>query len=297
MKLKWVDRAGKLVGSVGGPSTYDSPALSPDESQLAVAVMDMARGMQDIWIWDLSRDLASRVTFEKTDTYEPLWMPDGHSLIFTVDQAVSGSDLYVKPVGSSGADSLFYHSNEQKHACSWTPDGRTLLCFTRTATRTRRWDVSMIAYGDSARMTPLVATDFNEYHPMISPDGKLFAYTSWESGKEEVYVQTFSGPSGKWRVSTEGGREPAWRADGREMFYVGPARQIFSVKIEPGAAPKFSLPEKLFDAQDMITELITRNRYLVTRDGQKFLIVARQGVAKLGATTVVLDWLSEHGKR
>jgi hypothetical protein len=124
----------------------------------------------------------------------------------------------------------------------------------------------------------------------------LFAYVSWESGKEEVYVQTLAGPSGKWRISTEGGREPAWRADGRELFYLGPARQMYSVKVEPGPAPKFSLPEKLFDAPDMITNTNTRNRYVVTRDGGRFLVVSRQVVARLGATTVVLDWIHARGK-
>ena len=295
MQLKWVDRTGRAIGTVGGPGVYDSPALSPDGSQLAVGVIDIARGVGDIWLWDLSRDLGSRITFEKSDTYSSLWMPDGHSLIFTVDQA-NGADLFVKPVGGSGADSLFLHSSEQKNAQSWTPDGRTLLCFSRSQNQTRRFDITRVSLGDSAHLEPLIATDFNEYGPVASPVGNLFAYVSWESGKEEVYVQTLSGPSGKWRISTEGGREPAWRKDGRELFYVGPARQIYSVKVEPGEAPHFSLPEKLFDAPDMITELNTRNRYVVTGDGQRFLIVARQGVARLGATTVVLDWLDARGK-
>jgi hypothetical protein len=123
--------------------------------------------------------------------------------------------------------------------------------------------------------------------PEASPDGRLFAYASWESGKEELYVQTLSGPSGKWRISTDGGRE---------LYYIGPARQVHAVKVEPGPTPKFSLPQNLFDALDMITETNTRNRYVVTRGGQRFLLVARQGVARLGATTVVLDWPHARGK-
>ncbi len=295
MQLKWVDRAGKEIGSVGGPGIYDAPALSPDETQLAVAVTDIARGMGDIWVWDLARNLGSRVSFEKTDAYNVLWMPDGHSLIYTVDQVI-GADLFVKSVGGAGADSLFHHSPEQKLPTSWTPDGRTLLCISRAPQQTRRWDITAISLDDSAKMRPLIATDFNEYGPVASPDGRLFAYVSLESGKEELYAQTLSGPSGKWRISTEGGREAAWRADGRELYYVGPARQIYAVKVEPGPTPKFSLPEKLFDATEMITETNTRNRYVVTRDGQRFLIVARQGVTLLGATTVVLDWPHARGK-
>jgi hypothetical protein len=294
--LSWLDRGGKTIGAVGGPGEYDNPQLSPDETQVAVTLADPARGLGDIWIWDLARNLGSRFTFEQRDAYAPLWMPDGNGIVFSVDTD-AGSDLFVKRLGGSGEDSLFYHSSEQKVACSWSLDGRSLLYHSRSLASSRRWDIYALSPGDSARPQSLVVTTFNEYHPSISPDGKLFAYTSWESGKEEVYVQTFPAAGGKWRISNEGGREPSWRADGRELFYVGPTRSLFAVKVEPGATPRFSLPEKLFDAPAMIAETINRNRYVATRDAQRFLLVTQQGGARLGATTVVLDWLAAHGMR
>jgi Tol biopolymer transport system component len=294
--LTWLDRGGKPLGTVGGPGEYDNPALSPDETQLAVAVVDAGRGLGDIWVWDLARNLGSRFSFEQRDAYGPTWMPDGHGIVFTVD-VEGGADLFARRLGGSGADSLLLHTNEQKISCGWSPDGRALLYYARSPSTTRRWDIYAFSPGDSARPRPLVVTNFSEYQPSISPDGKLFAYVSWESGKEEVYVQTFGAAGGKWRISTDGGREPSWRADGRELFYVSPARQMFSVKVEPGPTPRFSLPGKLFDASTMITETTNRNRYVATRDGQRFLLVTQQGVARLGATTVVLDWLSAHAMR
>ncbi len=294
--LTWLDRGGKTIGTVGGPGEYDNPQLSPDETQVAVALVDPARSLEDIWIWDLARNLGSRFTFEQRNAYAPTWMPDGHGIVFSVDTD-AGSDLYVKRLGGSGADSVLHHSSEQKVACNWSLDGRSLFYYSRSLASSRRWDIYALSLGDSARPQPLVVTSFNEYHPSISPDGKLFAYTSWESGKEEVYVQTFPAAGGKWRVSTGGGREPSWRGDGRELFYVGPTRSLFAVKMETGATPRFSLPEKLFDAPAMITETFNRNRYVATHDGQRFLLVTQQGGPRLGATTVVLDWLAARATR
>ena len=265
--------------------------MSPDETQLAVEVLDGARGLEDIWVWDLARNLGSRFTFENGDALDPVWLPDGAGLVFSKATS-TGWDLYLKRFGGGSVDSVLLASAEQKVGCNWSPDGRTLLYYSRGASSARRWDVFALTLGERPR--PLVATEFIEYGPRISPDGQLFAYTSWESGKEEVYVQSFGAGGGKWRISTEGGREPQWRGDGRELFYVTRGRQLFGVSVEPG--PKFSLPTRLFDAAAMIPEVNLRNRYVVTRDGQKFLIVTQQGVTKLGATTVVLDWLAAHGQ-
>jgi Tol biopolymer transport system component len=294
--LIWMDRSGKAIGTVGSPGGYDNPRLSPDESQVAVDLVDPARGLGDIWIWDLTRNLGSRFTFTQRDAYAAAWMPDGSGIVFSTDTN-EGSDLIVKRLGGSGADSVLYHSTEQKIAGNWSPDGRSLLFFSRSLGSNRGWDIGVLSLGDSARSQPLVATSFNEYHPSISPDGRLVAYASWESGREEIYVQTFGAAGGKWRISTEGGREPQWRGDGRELYYVGPSRALFAVRMESGATPRFSLPEKLFDVPSMITETVNRSRYAATGDGQRFLVVTRQGGPRLGATTVVLDWLAAHGRR
>ncbi len=106
----------------------------------------------------------------------------------------------------------------------------------------------------------------------------------------EVYVQAFPGPGGKWRISTTGGLEPHWRGDGKELYYLTLDSRVMAVAVTPGPAPKFSLPQKLFDTP-LGPPFPTRNRYVVTPDGQRFLFVAPAGEARPGVTTVVLDWL------
>jgi hypothetical protein len=109
-------------------------------------------------------------------------------------------------------------------------------------------------------------------------------------------VQSFPGSGGKWRVSTAGGGGPTWRGDSRELYYVTPDRKLMTVSVEPGSPPRFSLPQKLFDTP-LGPPFPTRNRYVVTRDGQRFLFVAPEGGGNVGATTVVLDWLGRLEKR
>ena len=127
----------------------------------------------------------------------------------------------------------------------------------------------------------------------------MLAYSSTESSEGDVYVQAYPGPGGKWRISSQGGGEPKWRGDGKELFYMGDDRRIMSVTVEPGAPgkpPRFSLPKDLFTAA-VSRDVTVRNRYDVTKDGQRFLIVAVGSGTAVGPTTVVLDWLGRQAGR
>ena len=294
-RLVWVDRAGRRLDTVGEIGNYESLALSPDGSQLAVKLYDPVRPMGDIWVWDLSRNLGSRFTFSMSEVDDPVWSPDGTRLVYSVAKA-GANNLHIKPIGGSGADSALYVSNEQKFANAWSPDGRHLVYIARSGATNRRWDIMALPMEGPRNPVPLVATPLPEFGPKVSPDGQWVAYVSLESGQPEVYVQAFPGPGGKWRISTQGGREPQWRGDGRELFYMSPDRGMMSVAVAPGPTPKFSLPVRLFDAPTII-ETDLRNRYVVTGDGQRFLLLTPEGEARIGATTVVMDWLVGHGKR
>jgi serine/threonine protein kinase len=294
-RLMWVDRAGHPVGTVGAPGTYDDPALSPDGTQLAVKLTAPGHTAGDIWIWELARDLGSRFTFANADVDFPTWSPDGTKLAYSV-AGEGNADLHVKAIGGSGADSVLLSTNEQKYAYCWSPDGRALLYIARSGSQGRSWDIHALSLADRARATPVVATPAIEVGPALSPDGKWMAYMSDESGQMDVYVQAFPGPGGKWRVSTQGGVEPQWRGDGRELFYLTPARELMSVSFDAGPPPHLGLPQRLFDAP-VIRETYVRDRYLPSRDGQRFLLNTIGGEAKVGATTVVLDWLGNLHKR
>jgi serine/threonine protein kinase len=286
--LTWTDRAGRTLGTVGPAAHYYGPVLSPDASQLAVAISNPARGVGDIWIWDLARKLGSRLTYETFDAFSPLWMPGGRSIVFSLRNG-PGSDLVVRSIGAGARDSILLHATTEKAPDSWSPDGRTLL-LTSTRTDATYWRIEALSLADSVRVTPLTSTKFGEYEAHFSPDGRQMAYVSWESGSEEVYLANYPLSGGKWRISTAGGREPAWRGDGRELYYLDNSSRICAVEIGPGPVPKISLPAPLFRAAELDPEFSGGNRYVVTRDGQRFLLVNRARGTSNGATTVVLNW-------
>jgi hypothetical protein len=293
-RMVWVDRSGKEIGKVGDPGRYSNPAISPDGTQLAVGQRPAQGGAASVWTYDLSRDLGSRFTFTTSDALNPVWSPDGARIAYTVSRG-GFMDVYVKPVGGTGAESLLLRSDEQDVVTSWSHDGRWISQFRRSAANPT-WDVYALSTVDSVRSIPVVVTPFHEYQPQFSPDGTMIAYSSMESGGPEVYVQTFGGPGGKWRISSNGGGEARWRGDQKELYYLGEDRRMMAVTVTPGSPPKFSLPQPLFAAQ-VGADPNTRNRYDVSKDGQRFLLIQSTGDATVGPTTVVLDWLGMLEKR
>ena len=197
-------------------------------------------------------------------------------------------ELHVKRAGSSGPDSLLYRSDRVILPQCWSPDGRWIVCITLSPVGGRP-NLYGLLLGDSIRSVPLATGPFTEAQGAVSPDGKWLAYLSSESGEPEIYVQPFPGPGSKWRVSTTTGGEPSWRGDSREIYYLTQTSEMMAVAFTPGPMPKISPPHKLFDAPLGPPEA-TRNRYVVTRDGQRFLCVVPSRTGRVGATTIVLNW-------
>ena len=150
-------------------------------------------------------------------------------------------------------------------------------------------DIYALELSSVVRPVPIVTSKFVDAHPALSPDGKWLVYVSQDTDQSEVYVQPFQGSGTRWRISTQGGIEPFWRADGREIFYLALDGGLMSVAVEPGARPQFALPRKLFDSPEP-AHFDTRTQYAPTRDGQRFLFVAHEGHGEMGSTTVVLNW-------
>jgi Tol biopolymer transport system component len=263
------------------------PALSPNGKQLAVQVSDPARFTSELWLWDLTRNLGSRFTFADRVVLHAAWSSDGTRLVYGREHGI-GFGIFVNSVGAFGAESLLYASSRVLNVCDWSTDGHWVLYMTGSKSNN---DIDMYALStsDPLHPAPVVATQFWEVHPALSPDGNWLAYASTESGQFEVYVQPFMRPGGRWRISTQGGLQPFWRGDGREMFYLALDGGLMSVPVEPGAPPRFSHPVKLFEAPAKV-RFDTPNQYAPTRDGQRFLFVASGGEAKPGTTTIMLDW-------
>jgi Tol biopolymer transport system component len=286
-RFLWVDRSGREGGPVAEPGEYHNPAFSPGGDRLAFNLADPRSGKTDIWIRDLKRGVSSRFTFGARDALCPVWSSDGRRMVFTV-----GDDLFEKAVEGQGEEKLFLKSDELKFACDWTRDGRYIAFQSRG--KETGWDIwALPTFGDR-KPIPLLKTPFAEQRPVFSPDGRFLAYQSNESGRAEVYVQSFPGPGGKWQISTSGGNEPQWRADGKELYYRAPDQKVMAVEIQTGSSITAGTPQPLF--QGRFDMSLARNRFVATADGRRFLTVAPLGREAMTPTTVVLNWYAELGR-
>jgi Tol biopolymer transport system component len=290
--LVWFDRAGKNLGTVGSAADYSGPALSPDGSRLAVAIRDPAVGTRDIWVFDLARGTATKLTFDPKDDFNPVWSPDGSRIAFSSDRR-GARDLYIKSASGTGDEELLLESDRNKNAEGWSGDGRWLV-YNEAASSARAdiWTLSL----DTRKPRPLLQAAFNEDEASFSPDGKWIAYRSAESGRSEVYVQPFAesaaGAKGKWVVSSAGGLEPQWRGDGKELFYTSlqTPPQIMAVDIEArNGAIVAGIPHPLFQTR---LPARGRNSWVVTRDGKKFLAIVPIEQKPANTLNVILNWPS-----
>jgi eukaryotic-like serine/threonine-protein kinase len=287
-RIVWVDRSGREGETVGDPGEYHNPAFSPAGDRLAFDLADPRSGKRDIWVRDVKRGVSSRFTFGAGDAMGPLWSPDGRVIVFR-----QGQDLFEKATDGQGEEKLLFKSDEFKTACDWSRDGRSIAFMSRA--KETGWDIWTLPTFGERKPIPFLKTPFEERSPVFSPDGRFLAYTSNESGRQEVYVQSFPGPGGKWQISTSGGVEPRWRADGKELYYIAPDQKLMAVEIQAGSEFAAGVPQPLF-AGRFETGRVVRNRYLPTADGRRFLTVAPLGRESMTPTTVVLNWFAELGR-
>jgi eukaryotic-like serine/threonine-protein kinase len=285
-RLLWVDRGGKELSTVGDPGEYGDILLSPKGDRLAYVTNDARGGKADIWIRDLARGASSRFTFDPAEDVRPLWSPDGKTIVFSSDRG-GQFDLYTKAAGGGGQEQLLFKSDELKFAHDWSRDGR-YIAFHSLGKKTG-WDLWVLPTFGDRKPIPFLQTPFNETRPAFSPDGKWLAYQSNESGRAEIYVQNFPGPGGKWQVSTGGGFEPAWRADGKELYYGAPDQKIMAVEVHAGETFEAGVPQALFAARVQPIGNV-RSHYVPSADGQRFLLLAPLGREAMVPTTVVVNW-------
>jgi dipeptidyl aminopeptidase/acylaminoacyl peptidase len=173
---------------------------------------------------------------------------------------------------------------------SWSPDGQ-LLAFTEL-NPTTGWDIWVVRLGDH-KTQPFLRTPFTEGGPRFSPDGRWLAYVSNESGRNEIYVQPYPGPGGKRQISTEGGAEPVWNRNGRELFYRNGDKMM---AVDIATQPSFAAgkPRMLFEGPYLPTAATIQN-YDVSPDGQRFLMLKPSESAESSPKqiNVVLNWFEE----
>ena len=285
-QLVWTDRRGVEVEALGQEQrSISSPQLSPDGMRVLVTARE--EGQQtSVWVHDVERASKTRLTF---DSYadRAAWRPDGRAIAYTGPGPGFANVLWTAADGNGDSKVLTTAPVPEFPYC-WTKDGRFVL-FNRNETLGDLWRVEVSEDGEALGESPILATEFEEYGPVLSPDDRYLAYSSDKSGRHEVYVCPFPACERQYLVSTEGGQQPRWRGDGREMYYVDSDGALFAVPVD--YTPEFTAgaPERLFDAETLRGR---GHRYDVTPDGQRFLVV-KQIEPTRRVIRVVDNWFSE----
>ena len=291
-QLTWVDRTGRDVGTVGGPSQYGVFDLSRDGKRLAFDGGSNASN-SDVWILELARNVTTRFTFGSTDEYWPIWSPDGSRIAYAGNPG-GQFQVYLKSSTGAQAESLMTSAPVSLGPADWSSDGRNIAC--EAIGGPTSWDIWVAPTSGSEKPHPLIATTFREFEPRFSPDSRWIAYSSNESGRREVYVQPFPSLSGKWQVSNQGGRDPLWRRDGKEMFFLSPSGQVMAVDVTAGASLELGTPKALFSGF-VVDPNQTGHNYAVSADGLRFLVRKQIRAGSLPATTVFMNWTSTFANR
>jgi serine/threonine protein kinase len=293
LQLTWVDRSGKEIGKVGMPGGYLGPDLSPDGKRIAVHRHEAQGG--DIWVFDSDRGTMSRLTFDAIqDNSSPAWSPDGSRIAFaSLRNGKFG--IYVKAADTTGNEELLIESEQPKAPMAWSPDAKSMVYWVADPrTSSDQWFLPLTG---ERKPVPILQTPFSEGHPQVSPDGKWIAYTSNETGRQEIYVRPFPEGSGKWQVSTSGGTFPRWRHDGKEIYFLSATSsgKMMAADIHAtSAAIQAGVPHALFDSAYLnFGHSVNYHTYAVSADGQRFLITRpMNATGDLASTpiTVVVNW-------
>jgi Tol biopolymer transport system component len=289
-RLTWFDRSGKQLATLGDPGDLGEVNFSPDRKSVAVAMTDLATNNRDIWIYDTSRGLRTRFTFDLGADESPVWSPDGRTIIFS-SRRKQQADLYRKSSDGVGTEELLYGDNLAKSPTSWSRDGRFLL-YNNFGSGTMRdiWVLPLTPErpGAALKPVPFVQTPFDELNGQFSPDGRWVAYQSNESQRNEIYIAPFPGPGGKRQVSVAGGATPRWRKDGKEIFYVAPDLRLMAAEVTAkGNTLEIGEVRPLFGPLSVGLGF----HYDVSADGQRFLTVPPQQESA-EPVTLVQNWVA-----
>jgi Tol biopolymer transport system component len=287
-RLMWVSRDGVEQPLAAPPHAYMGPRLSPDGRTIAIGTLE--DGLQ-IWLFDLSRETLSRFTFQGNNS-APTWTPDGKHLAFWSDTDGPVNIFWQRADNSGGLEQL-RTSTYLDVPFSFSPDGQ-LLAFDEV-NPTTQGGIWVLRMGDR-KAQPFLQTSAVLGGPRFSPDGRWLAYISNESGRDEIYVQPYPGPGGKRQISTEGGTEPVWNPNGRELFYrAGNKMMAVAVTTEPTFSA--GKPKMLFEGPYVPTPRSFPD-YDVSPDGQRFLMLkpSEQSQA-LAQINVVQNWFEELKRR
>lgn len=290
----WVDRNGNEEPLAFDPCYCAAPVASPDGSRVALQVApQLSMSGADVWIYSLLQGTRARLTFEEGFQLAPLWTPDGRAIVYES----RGEGLFLRAADGTGATEQLL---EAEYAEPWAWAGNDELIFAENTTS--GWDIGVLTLADGERRS-LLATEFNEYRPALSPDGRWLAYQSDESGQPEVYVRPYRDiDAGRWLVSSGGGQEPKWSQDGR-LFFMS-AAGLMEAEASTGAVFRVETRRVVLDRERYVLLNGPAREYDVSPDGERFLVL-REPVAgpnsgepgTLAEIVIVTNWIEELKQR
>lgn len=292
-QLRWLDRAGQKLGDVGEPADYTyggTPQISPDGRSAVLAIANRDRGVSDVWLVDLGSGRRRKLTVDTLDHPGVQWLPDGRSVAVTTAGSSGSSAIDAVRIDGtqtrrivSSAASFMWALSASRDVLLYIADGAALSS-----------DIYAVSLSTANELPRFAATPANETHAQFSPDGRMVAYTSTETGRPEVFVAAFPQPGGRWQVSQGGGGQPRWNRNGRELFFMDPENYIVSVEVEETAMGfQTGAAKRLFQFHGAGGFW----SYDVAPDGDRFLVTVPLQEDLASPVTLITDWTRKMGER
>ncbi len=296
--LVWVDREGKEEPIAAPPNNYNFPKISPNGTRVALTVGNLAS--PDIWIWDLTRNTLSRLTSDKNRELQCIWTPDSRRIVFLANPGGEDYGIYCRAADGTGdVEKLSSAADRQLMPWSLSRDGKNLLVAEFLSMT--KFNIGLVSMEGTRERKTLIP---NAFQPEISPDGRLLAYCSSESGRNEVYVRPFPQvDKEKWQASTEGGESPLWSPDGRELFYLTEDNSAMAIAVNTDQVLRLGTPKLMFRHSCIgFGSFSAGTPWDISPDGKRFLMIkeaapsatAGEGPRKIN---IVVNWFEELKQR
>jgi Tol biopolymer transport system component len=275
---------------VGTAADYGNIELSPNGDRLAV---DITTGRnRDIWMIDLARSVSARLTFDPAADWTPVWSPDGSAIVFASNRSGT-QDMYRKASSGVGNEELVIRRDGSEIPVSWSRNGRYIVFSSLKSGPQPGSDTWLLEMAADRKASPFIESPFDKAQARISPDGRWIAYVTDDSGAYQIVVQSFPDPNGgKWQITAQGGIEPKWRRDGRELYYLGFDGRLMSLPVKSDPTFEAGTPTPLFQTPLAVsrTQPPRDRRYDVAADG-RFLVAAPEG-ASSSSVTAIVNWVA-----
>ena len=293
MRLVSVSSSGKATVLPLEARDYSDPRVSPDGRRI---VVHLQGDQNDIWVVDPTRGALSRLSFDPGEDETPAWSPDGKTIAWSSSRADVIRGVYMRAADGSGQERLAWKLDKHCHVREWLADGKSLLLeIQNPGSGTDIWRLD-ISDKDKPNATPILQTPYNERNSRVSPDGRWIAYVSDESGRDEIYIQSFPTLGSKLQATSSGGDQPVWSRDGHSLFYRG-GGSMQQVSFKADASLSIGKPQALFPDRYESPQVGGHTSYDVGPDGRFVMIESAQAQDNSGPQrpelVFVFNWFEE----